>query len=626
VRAVGTLGGSLALNDPAACYPAAVLGLGATVRTDRRTIPADAFFKGMYETALEPGELIVEVAFPVPQQAAWVKFKQPASRFSLVGVFVSRGPSGVRVAVTGAGAINLGTNRLTVGADTSEFSGRISGAGGLTKAGVGTFTLSGSNSFKGDTLVNDGRLILGSTTALGNASVVKVNSGGTLEATERVVVGFLDLNGGTIIGSNNLVSALTLINSGSVSGLANGTNYSAGILKRTTGIASVDGANSYTGTTRIEAGTVQLVEGGSFAAGSSLYLQSGGTMDLNGFSQTFSALDGTGGTVSLGAGNLTVDGAVDSQFAGVIGGAGGLVKSGSGTLTVLGANTHSGGTEVTGGRLVGNTTSLTGDIANSATVEFNQQSSATLGASITGNGGVVKSGIGTLTVASAQAYTGTTTVSAGDLKVNGSLAGAVAMESGASLSGSGAVGAISGAGEINPGNSPGILTATSLDPSGGLTFNFEFTSINPTFSSAAASVNDLLRLTDAAPFTASLTSANTVNIYFNVGAFGPEQTYTGAFFTDTQSDFLSQIADATFVYYVANTNGAFEYNGVNYTTLDESLDITIGTVNADGADFAGGSVNGQITQFEVVPEPSTYALLALAAAGLAAHALRRRRR
>jgi carbon-monoxide dehydrogenase medium subunit len=104
VRAVGTLGGSLALNDPAACYPAAVLGLGATVRTDRRTIPADAFFKGMYETALEPGELIVEVAFPVPQQAAWVKFKQPASRFSLVGVFVSRGPSGVRVAVTGAGA------------------------------------------------------------------------------------------------------------------------------------------------------------------------------------------------------------------------------------------------------------------------------------------------------------------------------------------------------------------------------------------------------------------------------------------------------------------------------------------------------------------------------------------
>ena len=104
VRTAGTLGGSLALNDPAACYPAGVLGLGATVRTDRREIAADDFFRGMYETALEPGELIVEVAFPIPEKASWQKFKQPASRFSLVGVFVSRGPAGVRVAVTGAGA------------------------------------------------------------------------------------------------------------------------------------------------------------------------------------------------------------------------------------------------------------------------------------------------------------------------------------------------------------------------------------------------------------------------------------------------------------------------------------------------------------------------------------------
>lgn len=104
VRARGTIGGSLALSDPAACWPAAVLGLGATVRTDRREIAADDFFVGMYETALEPGELIVEVSFPVPARAAWQKFPQPASRFSLVGVFVSRGPAGVRVAVTGAAA------------------------------------------------------------------------------------------------------------------------------------------------------------------------------------------------------------------------------------------------------------------------------------------------------------------------------------------------------------------------------------------------------------------------------------------------------------------------------------------------------------------------------------------
>ena len=102
VRTRGTLGGSLAQNDPAACYPAAVLGLGATVHTDRRQIAGDDFFKGLYETALEPGELITAVSFPVPQRAAYVKFKQPASRFALVGVFVAQTAGGVRVAVTGA--------------------------------------------------------------------------------------------------------------------------------------------------------------------------------------------------------------------------------------------------------------------------------------------------------------------------------------------------------------------------------------------------------------------------------------------------------------------------------------------------------------------------------------------
>ncbi|HUN92678.1 MAG TPA: xanthine dehydrogenase family protein subunit M [Burkholderiaceae bacterium] len=105
VRNRGTIGGSLANNDPAACYPAAVLGLGATVRTNTRQIAADAFFKGLYETALNPGEIIVSVTFPVPQAAAYVKFNQPASRFSIVGVFVARTASGVRVAVTGAGPV-----------------------------------------------------------------------------------------------------------------------------------------------------------------------------------------------------------------------------------------------------------------------------------------------------------------------------------------------------------------------------------------------------------------------------------------------------------------------------------------------------------------------------------------
>jgi len=103
VRNRGTIGGSLANSDPAACYPAAVLGLGATIRTNSRRIAADDWFKGLYETALAPGELITAVSFPKPEKAAWIKFKQPASRFSIVGVFVAKTGGGVRVAVTGAG-------------------------------------------------------------------------------------------------------------------------------------------------------------------------------------------------------------------------------------------------------------------------------------------------------------------------------------------------------------------------------------------------------------------------------------------------------------------------------------------------------------------------------------------
>ena len=102
VRAMGTLGGSVANNDPAACYPSAVLALGATVITSQRKIAADDFFTGMFATALNENEVITAVSFPIPTHAAYMKFKQPASRFAMVGVFVAKSASGVRVAVTGA--------------------------------------------------------------------------------------------------------------------------------------------------------------------------------------------------------------------------------------------------------------------------------------------------------------------------------------------------------------------------------------------------------------------------------------------------------------------------------------------------------------------------------------------
>ena len=103
VRHRGTIGGSLANNDPAADYPAAILALGATIVTNMRQITADEFFQDLFTTALMPGEIITGIGFQLPEKAGYAKFEQPASRFALVGVFVAKRASGVRVAVTGAG-------------------------------------------------------------------------------------------------------------------------------------------------------------------------------------------------------------------------------------------------------------------------------------------------------------------------------------------------------------------------------------------------------------------------------------------------------------------------------------------------------------------------------------------
>lgn len=103
VRAMGTIGGSIANNDPAADYPAAVLALNATITTNKRKIAADEYFQGLFTTALAEDELITSIAFPQPKRAAYMKFKQQASRFALIGVFVADTGSGVRVAVTGGG-------------------------------------------------------------------------------------------------------------------------------------------------------------------------------------------------------------------------------------------------------------------------------------------------------------------------------------------------------------------------------------------------------------------------------------------------------------------------------------------------------------------------------------------
>ena len=103
VRNRGTIGGSVANNDPSACYPSAILSLDATIKTSNREIKSDDFFVGLFETALDEGEIITEFSFPIPEKASYAKFSNPASRYAIVGVFVSKFDNNIRVAVTGAG-------------------------------------------------------------------------------------------------------------------------------------------------------------------------------------------------------------------------------------------------------------------------------------------------------------------------------------------------------------------------------------------------------------------------------------------------------------------------------------------------------------------------------------------
>ncbi|WP_299839404.1 xanthine dehydrogenase family protein subunit M [uncultured Paracoccus sp.] len=131
VRHMGTIGGSLANNDPAADYPAAVLGLNGTVITNQREIPAEEYFVGLFTTALEEGEIIKAVRFPRPKRAAYQKFAQPASRFALVGVLVAETDDGVRVAITGAGSDGV----FRAGAFEAALNGDFS-AGALDSASV----------------------------------------------------------------------------------------------------------------------------------------------------------------------------------------------------------------------------------------------------------------------------------------------------------------------------------------------------------------------------------------------------------------------------------------------------------------------------------------------------------
>jgi autotransporter-associated beta strand protein len=397
--------------------------------------------------------------------------------------------------IRGIGNVTLGTATLTTGGNNTSTTlfGVISGSGGLTKVGNGTFTLGGVNTYTGATTISGGTLQAGIAGALPSTSAVTI--------TGPYV---LDLNNfsqtvGSIAGVGNIFLGTATLTTGgnNTSTTFDGTiSGSGGLTKVGTGILMLGGTNNYTGTTTISGGTLQAFIAGAFPPASAVI--DNAILDLNGFSQTVASIAGTG-DVGLGTATLTTGGDNSSTtLSGVItGSSGGLTKVGTGTFTLGGFSSYSGATTVSAGTLqagIADAFSSTSAVTDNATLDLNNFSqtvasiagtgnvtlgtatlttggnnaSTTLSGIISGGGGLTKVGSGIFTLGGHNTYTGTTTISAGTLSVNGSVSSInTIVESGAILQGTGSLGAVQNNGTVHPGNSIGTLTVGSYTGSGG---------------------------------------------------------------------------------------------------------------------------------------------------------------
>ena len=580
---------------------------------------------------------------------------------------------------TGALTTDVGNNgTLSFNRNNALTHGQvISGTGAVSQDGSGTTTLSVANTYSGLTSVNAGILAISDASSLGTtAAGTEVASGATLQVNGgtggMTLAESIGLNGGTLaVGGNNNVALTGTITLGTGTtstfrSVADATNITittgsiagdGNLVVGTSGNAVdalfLNGANTYTGTTTIAFGEVFVaandalgtaangttVDSGSVLAFDSLNLNystpepvslNGGTLDAV-LSATFA------GPVTLSANSImSASNANTLTISGVVDGGSNLaagVSGSAGTVVLANDNTYSGATSVDFGTLQVGSGSTTGSlstsgvsVASGATLAFNRSDAHAIGYAITGAGEVTVSGGGVATFSVASNYTGNTNVNAGGLNIASTLTSDVIVAAGATVSGSGSsTGELSGAGMVGPGNSPGILDFATLDASAGTEFSFEFTAADPDYSDATASVNDVLRLSDGTtPFTNALTNSSTVNIYLNVDSYTFGDEFRGGFFTDIQSDFITSIQDATFAYYLKDAGGAVVYNGVNYRNVTGAPGDWVLTTVPATANFAGGTVNGQVLQ--VVPEPSSFALAGAALAGLAAASHIRRRK
>ncbi|MEI6239404.1 MAG: autotransporter-associated beta strand repeat-containing protein [Planctomycetia bacterium] len=580
------------------------------------------------------------------------------------------------------------SNQITTGTDntvTATINSVLAGSGGLTKAGAGTLVLGGVNTFTGNLALNAGTVQVASDSAFGDAAN-DISLAGTLKTTAAISLGAgRDVTGGgtldiapgttlTINGNANL-GTTALANSGTLD-LQGGTRAVGNLTFSTAATVTGIGGLSVAGITAtgVTSGTAVVTPSITFSSNGnkSVDVGAGGTLVLNG-----DVAGTTGRIAKSGAGTLVVNGSnsTSGYQLGVSGAAptnggtlilGSAAASGTGQLQFnygmlqatapftfangLSVGGRSGAVAVVGGtsattfsgsssfyRAFGTSGELRLDVNNATTL------SGVIGAT-SGSGtasGVTVGGTGRLTLSgNAAALIDTITLqdSVGLIVNNALGSSGVVLGAGNTLGGSGVItGGISGAGQILPGNSPGILTAASLDPSAGLDVTLEFTGFAPTYSNASASVNDVIRLTAATPFGSAFGLSSAIDIFLGVSSIASGNAFEGGFFTNTAADFTTSISGATTTIYVlgngAGTDkflgaqGYYTFANWNASFGDPALSMSLGTV-ARSADFGAGNVDGQVMVINAVPEPGAITLggAGLILSGIALWNRRRQRR
>ncbi len=654
-------GGTITLGNAATSGTFTWTGSG-TESTNRAFALGGATGGATINSATSGQQLTITSDWTAPSEGAKTLTLGGSGNVRLEGAIpAGAGSSVISFVKTGAGS-------GYVTSETSAFTGSVSvNQGTLYVAKIG---MAGAASSIG----TSGTISLGSTTNGGTLrwlgasetsdkviALAGTSGGGTLQLES----GTLSISGGVVVtGSGAKTFTLNAGNtaSGEFSGvIADGVGSVVGVRKQGNGTWTISGANTYTGPTNVNQNTLAFTSGAIPTASTiqmtngELRWAPGNTDDISGQLQigtgsaAMTAYFDTGANNVTFASNITDTGTWAATLS---------KANGTGTLSLRGNNTYSGGTRIlfgtvnfasaanlgTGTITIGSGTTrtdsnvgygtlqwATGNTADvSDRLEFKADNTATLdtngndvvfanAVSGTTSGALNKIGAGSLTLSASSRFTGSTTVSAGSLVVNGSLQSPnVTVAAGASLGGSGTLaGTLAGAGLVGPGNSPGILTAAAVNPSAGLGFAFEFTAADPVYTSPTGSLNDVLWLTGGTPFASNLTSANEVDIYFSQAAV-ELGTLTGGFFTTNAVDFFANISGATFNYFVQSNSGSYSYGGSSYQTLaqyDAGKSVTISTVAANG---------GQVMQMVVVPEPSAVVVAGIGIAVAGWRLLRRR--